>query len=64
MNQFQTQAAKYTKPLADEASATIADIFGDNKGKSSILVNPLVVMLTGSLYLFQNGTRLLSITSV
>nr|Q3S2T8.1 RecName: Full=Dihydromonacolin L monooxygenase mokC; AltName: Full=Cytochrome P450 monooxygenase mokC; AltName: Full=Dihydromonacolin L hydroxylase; AltName: Full=Monacolin K biosynthesis protein C; AltName: Full=Monacolin L hydroxylase [Monascus pilosus]ABA02241.1 P450 monooxygenase [Monascus pilosus] len=31
MNQFQTQAAKYTKPLADEASATIADIFGDNK---------------------------------
>lgn len=30
--QFRTQAEKYTAPLAAEASAVVADIFGENKG--------------------------------
>lgn len=32
MNQFQTQANKYTGPLAIEASDAISDLFGENRG--------------------------------
>lgn len=32
--QFQTQAVKYTAPLAAEASNVIADLFGEDKGMS------------------------------